>query len=159
MPTSTEEAVRRLGDLMIAFISETILGHERGLYKAGIPVSAPIIQVATANYLNTCYKSLIVKDDAFVLGKFREMTELIGHSEVCLINIIAQIMMAVHMNLDRSKIDTTSVETVDISVKTEVSRIFDPLRETVYKSLSHECHGEKIEDCDPNEPLFQIKTG
>jgi hypothetical protein len=117
-----------------------------------------MIQIATINYLNSCYKSLIVKDDPYVLEKFREMTELVGHSEVCLINIIAQISMAVHMNLDRSNIDTTDITTLDYSVKTEVDRIFTPLRPIVYKSLSHECHGEKIEDCDLNKPLFQLQA-
>jgi hypothetical protein len=156
--TATEEDRKKLGDLIIAFVSETIYGHERGLYRAGVPVSIGIIQFSAMNYLNGCYKSLILKDDEYVMTKFSEMTDLIGHSEVCLINIIMQIMVGVHTQLDRSKIDTTTLETLSLTVQAETARVIAPLKELVYKCISHECHGEKIEDCDPNEPLFFAKT-
>jgi hypothetical protein len=158
MPFSTEEARKKLGNLIIAFVSETIFGHERGFYRTGMEVGTGYIQLAAMNYMNTCYKSLILKNDPYVVGKFKEMTDLIGHSEVCLINIIMQIFISVHMSLDRSKIDRSTLETLSETVKVEIARVIEPLRDTIGKCVSHECHGEKIEDCDPNEPLFFVKT-
>lgn len=158
MVKSTEDGRDRLTDLIIAFISETIYGHERGFYRAGLTPNDAMIQFAAVNYLNGCYKSLILKDDEFVITKFKEMTELIGHSEVCLLNIIAQLLMMLHLNLDRSKIDRTTLETLSQTVETEVKNICQKIREMVKKSISHECHGDSIESCDPNVPLFELRT-
>jgi hypothetical protein len=157
MPNTVDNRPQ-LAQLMLDFISETILGHERGLYRAGIPVSRNVILGAAMNYLNGCYKSLILKDDEYVVQKFKEMTDLVGHSEVCLINIIMQILQLTHMSLDRTKIDTTSVDTLETTVKAEVGRIITPFKEKLAEGLAHVCHGEKIEDCDPNEPLFYART-
>jgi len=121
MPLPTEPAKKQVADLILAFASETIIGHERGLYKQGIPVSVPAIQLATANYLNVCYKSLILRDDPFVIQKFKEITDVIGHSEVCLISIIMQIILALHQSIDRSNLNFESVSTLENGLNVQLA--------------------------------------
>lgn len=154
--TEDEELYKQLGDCIVNFVIDIIHGNECGLFKSEIKITPLVIQLTAANYINVCYKALILKDDQYVVNKFKEMTDLKNHSEICLLNIIMQIVVMVHLNLDRTLIDISSPEALESSTRIEIIRVIDPMREIIRNVIVHECHGEKIENCDPNKPLFAL---
>ena len=156
-PDANSEAYKKLCDYVVTFVAETICANEIGFFRTGIAVTANTIQLTAANYINVCYRALILKNDDYVLNVFKEMTDLTGHSEICLLNTIIQILVPVHLSLDRTKFNRCSITTLESSVRLEIVRVIGPLLKDIQTMVSHECHGESIDTCDPTEPLIAIE--
>lgn len=151
------------------FVKNTICGQESGLYKSlylykidtGIDnirsdATKILLQYAIVDYLNCCYKSLILKDDDYVVNSFAKMKKEKHHSEICLLNIMFAVIRSAFLEVDRHKFnDMTYNEFMD-SVKKIYSEYLDDI--DYDKLLNHECSGIKIEECNPNEQLFFIKS-
>ena len=156
------------------FCIETICGHESGLFKLASANQIPLqlktlttttdrgkillknfIMMATTSYLNKCYRSLILKDDPHVTEKFHGMSQPLGHSEICLLNILAQLIITIHSTVNRKDFDVSSYENY---MKVFNERITANVSiSLIHKLISHECTGVDILSCDPDEPLFSLK--
>lgn len=150
------------------FIQNTIFGQESGLYKSlylynidtGIDnirsnTAKILLQYAIVDYLNSCYKSLILKDDDYVINYFAKIKKEKHHSEICLLNIMFAVIRSAFLEVDRHKFNDMTYDKFMDSVKKEYSEYLGGI--DYDKLLNHECNGEKIENCNPNEPLFLIK--
>ena len=159
----TESSTNALAKLICDFCFETMQGHESGMYKflptqdlddLLTPNMIFVIKDATLNYLNEAYKSLILKSDPYIQDKFDAMCKVNGHSEICLLNIIAAFIMNIHISLDRSKFDISSYDTYMQSVMVQLNAKRETSLDTLSKSISHKCTGTDISTCDPNQPMF-----
>jgi hypothetical protein len=161
---------QELSNLIKDFARETMKGQESALYKtfAGntniLGISKEnltnnnikgIFSEFISNYLNVCYKSMILKDDPYVLEKFGKMKSLHNHSEICLLNIIAALIANTHQQMDRSVLDTQSYEAYMLSVNFLLISILDNIK--LDDKISHTCTGMDISKCDPNKPMFYTK--
>jgi hypothetical protein len=161
-----------LSSLILGFVFDTCLGQERGVYKAihggafsGLSVDdlkkeepiGSILTGATADYMNGCYKSLITLDDKYIVSKFKEMTDECGHSEICLLNIIAQCIFLVYGTIIRDSLNTSSLEKYSESWEKQYRAISVGLSASMSGNLSHECKGIDIKSCNPDEPMFMTK--
>lgn len=151
------------------FCINTILGQESGLYKCLhiYNVEMPgidnirsdrvkiVLQHALVDYLNSCYKSLILKNDEYVIESFEKIKKTKNHSEICLLNIMFAVIRSAILEVDRHKFDDVSYDEFMYSVKKEYEIFFNSI--DFDKILDHECSGQKIESCNPDEPMFFIK--
>ncbi len=151
--------------VMEEFIKNTIHGHESGFYKTlylGQNVLKSdhmdgLIVVAAANYLNQAYKSLILDDDEYFMKYFNGMSSIMSHSHICLLNIVFAFLVKIHRAMDRDKFNIASYPKYMDSVKVELDEVFNSMRDEVVGSISHDCTGSNIKECDPNVDLFVIK--
>lgn len=149
------------------FCKNTIVGHESGLYKSihqGLMRLSPEslkdeamigpITLLTMNYMNSAYRSLILKNDKYIMTQFEEMQKLHNHSAICLLNIIFFLLINLHSSLARSQFNLSSyddyMQCVDIGLE---KALFKYHKELINK-LSHTCTGIDITTCNPNEDLF-----
>ena len=87
------------------------------------------------------------------------MTRCCGHSEICLLNIILQMITSIHSAFDRSLLDISGdVDQYLSSWDREFEKLTLGLIAILGQMLGHECHGEDIRKCDPNEPIFSVHT-
>lgn len=151
--------------LLWEFVEKTIIGHESGFYKLFVDTNDLLkssemklyYHLATINYLNQAYKALILDSDEYFMKYFNGISNVTDHSQICLLNISLAIILDVHNKIDRAQLDTTSYESYMNSVHTQLKNMKVPYSIIIETSLSHECKGENIKDCDPNEDLFYIK--
>lgn len=151
------------------FVGNTVLGHERGMYRVLVhrkysptvltkPNSFSLFTGAALNYFNGAYKSLVLRDDPYVVDCFDKMHKIYNHSYICLLNIVFKVYMETHSSLDRSKLDVTSLETFEKSVRQLLHASEQDIRLALSALLNHECHGQDISKCDPNETMFTAST-
>lgn len=166
------DSFEQTSKIITDFVINTITGHESAFYKtfhndSRIDFYDPLIadyliKTATATYLNSVYKSLILRNDKYITNIFDKIKSYTNHSEVCMLNLISRHLILLHNAVPRRRL-TLSMQTLDYE---NYMRIFQgffndirPLIEkTVIESLSHECTGVSIENCDPNIDLFTLNT-
>lgn len=112
-------SLRLASQLIVGFLKETIIGHERGLYRAKyhdppMPIvhdvslrelnnhTRAFIQETTMRYFNQLYDSLVKRNDNYVSVIFDRCQKLIDHSPVCLIIVIFKSCMRIHLELNRN---------------------------------------------------------
>lgn len=152
--------------IMLEFIRNTIMGHESGFYKMlnGAPnmLSSDsmhtMIDLAAANYLNSAYRALIRDDDEYFMKYFNDMSAVMNHSQICLLNITFVFLTSIHKGMTRKKFDLSSYSNYMESVRSDVDRVINEMKAKLTYSISHECKGENIKTCDPNIDLFVIKN-
>lgn len=160
-----------LARTILEFCKTTIMGHESGMFKSfyhrGTAIDdntyKMIIQISAANYLNSVYKSLILKDSEYITTIFDRITAISNHSKICLLNIILPIVIAMHLKIERSEQQFGNNDQFHVyynkhmnSVARQLDQIENDIIESLSRTLSHECHGIDISTCDPNKPLFTI---
>ena len=164
------ESKDELLNLIVEFCMSTIVGQESGIYKgasSGVnknilltdlskPSMTNTMVMFICHYINSCYKSLILKDDQYVTDKFAEMISIKNHSPVCLFGFILHIAKTTYEVFNREAFDTSSYESYMKSVKkqTFILRLVWLVR--LSGAFNHQCVGLKIEDCDPNEPFVKL---
>lgn len=151
-----------LKKLMEDFICRTIDGFESGIWKARkmadhikkLKISELNMFILSFNikYFNDAYKSLILKNDSYIMESFKKMTQLHDHSEICLLIIMFAHSMQIINNMDRSKIDSLNYQQYMEDIMKQTSKL-----SKINADMAHECHGEDISKCDPNVDLFYIK--
>jgi len=161
-----KESKQKLASLLVDFSIITIKGHESVLYKACGTILSLSRSFLTTNvigsmfssivtdYLNHCYRSLILDDDAYVTTKFNEMTSTMDHSKICLLNIIANIIKILFENIDRSNLDISTYEKYMNCITYQLNNSREKIIQNLSRSLSHECSGDDIKQQDPNQPMF-----
>jgi len=155
--------------LMCKFVTQTIIGHERGTYRVFAATGRPMDSLripntfrtlfggAAVSYFNGAYKSLILRDDKYIEASFDEMHNVCGHSHICLLNIVFKVYMTMHSQIDRTKLDTTCLASYQKSVETMIVPLAERFLTFYATMMNHECNGIDISTCDPDEPLFQLK--
>lgn len=73
---------------------------------------------------------------------------------ICLLNIVMSVTVSAHETIDRSTLDTQSLETLTESAEAQMERISETWIPALVRMLSHKCTGIDIRKCDPNEPIF-----
>jgi hypothetical protein len=153
-----------LADRIVQFIKNTIVGHESAIYKIAtkthpydkfeIPLEitmltkhhilSKLVATFTENYFNQVYESLVNKDDPYIINMFDELKNIMNHSPICLINIIAHTCVQYHIKLDRSLLITNSYESYMKSVNVILNDMFNEnFMDTLISGISHKCNGDK----------------
>jgi hypothetical protein len=169
MASASDETIQ-LAKIIVEFCKNTVKGHESGFFKLisreTIPMSVSDLSVnnnvtiknfiinATGKYLNSCYRSLIREDDPFIVNEFLNMTKIMKHSEICLLNIIFSVILKIHLELDRTKLNHSSYENYMTSVRDEINIKSSGICDILSNSLSHNCDGIDISTCDPDDDMF-----
>jgi hypothetical protein len=147
------------------YIVTTIRGFESAMYKmihSTLPdkikllkdINQPFIVIfkdAHEKYYTDTFNSFITKNDTYVTEIFDLLQSHKGHSKQCLLNILSQIAVSVHFNLDRKKFDVINYDSYMKSVTDEIVEtlsVFD-----IVKLFNHECNG--VADAD----LVLLKDG
>lgn len=156
--TITQE--QKMAGLIFDFCRDTIVGQEGGLYRMLGPEQLtdnylePIIITVSAQYFNGCYRSLILKDDPYILERFGAMKAVFDHSYVCLLNIVFTFKMELHKKLERERLDKSTYTKYKESVE-EILELFRSIfTGGISHSINHECTGEDISTCNPDEEMF-----
>lgn len=162
-------------NLLLDFIiNNFMIGQERAMYRA-ISGNFPstnefkisdlktdnvgnIIAIFTAKYLNDCYKSVILRDDPYVVKTFDAIMAINNHSIVCLLNFIYYFIQICYKLMDRSLFNTDSLEVYSSRVNYQLGII----RFIIYKSfrgmMDHKCAGAKTSELDPNDPFIKLQN-
>lgn len=166
---SDNKAPNRIASLMCKFVTQTIIGHERGMYRFFATTRQPMDRLrvpntfrtlfgdAAVSYFNGAYKSLILRDDKYIQASFDEMHNVCGHSYVCLLNIVFKAYMTMHSQIDRTKLDTVSLASYQKSVETMIVPLAERFLTFCATMMNHKCSGIDISTCDPDKPLFELK--
>lgn len=114
-----------------------------------------ILNDGIVDYLNSCYRSLILCDSAYITYHFSKMKRCYNHSEICLLNIIALVIKAFHLTLDRRAYDISGdIDAYLSSFDRQFEILSLPMIMIVSCTLSHKCVGKNIKECDPQIPMF-----
>lgn len=151
----------QLADLLCDFVKNTIIGQLSEFYKIGLisnGVWKKIARGAIINYYNSCYKSLILRNDIYVTENFDNFKKILGYSEICLLHILLWMTIATYKKLiETYKYESQSYSEFMTTMDNKIKNIITSIRETLKKSLSHQCTGIDITTCDPNEDLFVLE--
>ena len=86
-------------------------------------------------------------------------TNVVKHNYLCLLKMACSIVGVVFINMDRSKLDKTTLESFMNSLDIEVSQFINTL--ITEETIAHQqfpCDTTDIRTCDPNIKLFEIKV-
>lgn len=138
------------------FTTQTILGIYMSLYRIKKNIDDYNIRLILLNqYLNDCYKNLILQDDTYIITIFNNMQKLSGYSPLCLLHHV--------MIISKIIVESLNDITCFILLPEDILRqrlsiliwlIVNNLTNKVFKNI-HICDGPKtLMDYNPNEPLF-----
>lgn len=158
----------QLAGEMINFVLNEIIGAERGMYRTIVPMygSDPLkdndrwgalFAEFHVQYFNRAYRSLILRDDEFLNDAFDKMRSHLGHSHICLLNTLVNVILSTHQAVPRDNLDTTSLDSYTHSVHDHLTRILEQSAEKIRRHVSHDCTGDDIATCDPDEVLFSLE--
>lgn len=147
--------MEELISLVSQYIINVIMGFESGMYKT-IARTQPerletlacddqpfitIFRDAHEKYYTTTFNSIIKKDDTYVVATFNNFAKVCEHSKQCLLNILANLTVSIHFNLDRPELDITSYEKYMASLKSEILKKLSIIQ--LKKLFDHVCYGPK----------------
>lgn len=148
---------------LIEFIKTTIIGFESGLYShlgenmKNDYMGLVLLQFCAEHY-NSVYKSLIIKDDKFIVEKFEQLENLSGHNCLCMIDILYRLTQKSITKLSRFNYNTTSYELLMESVKNQLDNIEWFENNELENLTSHSCTPILIENLDPNTKIFLMQN-
>lgn len=158
-----------MANLMCDFMVNTVKGYESGIYKSFTSNNKNHEQLRSNNikfllikfnidYHNKLYRSLILKDDQYVIEELGKIHNTMNHSYICLLNILCKFTTDLITNRDRSLMNVDSYEKYMDSVCWHLEMWKSTLMKTLPSTLSHTCSGDDIATCNPDQPLFFMKT-
>ena len=152
------------------FVHNTITGFESGMYKTfqkDHPSKvvyltkrlAPIFEIY-ANlyevYFKDIYNALITKNDNYVNNVFDKFKDLSNHAPQCLLCILINIIVLVHFNLDRNKLNIDNIGEYFESVKIEIDKNLNLI--DIQSLFNHQCTGNlQVKLLDSTDKLVSIK--
>jgi hypothetical protein len=142
------------------FLTDTICGYYSGIYKMLGPVLTQehIISVQLFNviYFNDAYRSLIRRDDEYIMRVFDKLHSFYNHSYICLLNITFFHTNTILEKITIDKLNLKDYETFMNSVSNCIKNNIAStnLREKFITSFNHKCEGIDISKCNPNEDMF-----
>lgn len=127
-------------------------------------LSFAMVQLSLAEELNDHFKALIQKRGTWLANKLKPIHVATKHSYICMFLIAMKILMQCAQNLDRRMV----VALMAIWPQPDRLSFFTCLLSAYWSAYSkvvitvlqqhfgHECHGESLDTCDPNENLFKF---
>lgn len=143
----------KINGRIISYVTQTIIGFESGLYKMIEKMNIdsnlsylldnhqPFIVIFRdlhENHFTRTFRSIF--DDKSVepiVYFFNELEKISKHNKICLLNIIANLTVSVHFNLDRKKLNINNCTNFIKSLIAEINRII--LAVDISKLFDHEC--------------------
>ncbi|AYV85620.1 MAG: putative orfan [Satyrvirus sp.] len=148
------------------YIVEIIVGFEIALYKMVLEKYPDKLKLLSSNhqpfitifrdahekYYTSTYNSIAKKDNKHVVVIFDMLQKISGHSYSCLLNILANLIVSIHFNIDRKKLDYRKYESYletlneEINVTSSIAKINDLFNHKCSKTeqLNPLLHGEKF---------------
>ena len=156
---------------LIEFVYNTMCGQESGIYKTildnkleiplitlNTPLVVEIFSEAITEYLNQCYRSLILKNDVFVLESFKKLKDLSSeknHSYFCLLKIVANLIYYFNRRIVRENLDISSYNKYMTSFTNEFNNIYSSNVHEIRTKFNHTCNDtQNIEKMNPNIDMF-----
>lgn len=158
---------RTLEDAIFAFIKNMVMAHQSTIYKlfgATAKIRTQLMfRQGTINYINDVYKSLILKNDDYVISCFTKLKSSNEHSEVCICRMILSGCMAMYNVLASLKTygKTTKCDGYDTYmafVSSAIDSLAEKIKLNLIRSMNHKCTSVKIDTCDPDIPLFILSA-
>jgi len=157
---------------LIEFVYNTMCGQESGIYKSIVtntldiplttlktPLIIELFNGAITDYLNQCYKALILKNDAYIIESFTKIKESSPegkHSYICLLNIIACLIFYFHKRIIRENFDLSSYNNYMTSFTQEFNNVYLKNVFELRSKFNHICGDTRnIDNMDPNIEMFK----
>lgn len=126
--------------------------------------------VFTTDHFNRIYTALVNGTDEYFTKPFYDMynsqitnemdsEKVVKHNYLCLLKMACSVVGVVFINMDRSKLDKTNLESFMNTLDIEVSQFINTL--ITDQTIEHQqfsCDTTDIKTCDPNIKLFEIKV-
>lgn len=157
---------------LIEFIYNTMCGQESGIFKSIVtntldiplttlktPLVLELFNEAIVDYLNQCYRSLILKNDIYIIKTFEKIKNSSpekNHSYICLLNIIAYMILFFHKRIIRENLDISSYNNYMTSFTDEFNNVYSKNICELRIKFNHVCKDTRnIEDMDPDVDIFK----
>lgn len=137
---------------IISYVVQIITGFESGLYKMIEKMGnesnldylsdnhQPFITIFRdlhENHFTRTCKLIVDNSDESIVNFFNEQEKISKHNKYCLLNILANLTVSIHFNLNRKKLDTKSYTTFMESLVTEIKNTIPATK--LFNLLDHEC--------------------
>jgi len=164
---AADNSQNMFAERMLNFVMTTLRGQYSGLYKSGLVCTTPFARLkmihvgALVTYFNDAYKSLIRRDDEYIVNVFNSIKKIYNHSEICLLNILfAACKKCIEMTVETNLNKDSGYQMFMACVEKELVRIVGAMSmvASFRKLATHDCHGMKIELCNPEEDMFYMTT-
>ena len=142
------------------FTKQTITGIYMYLYRNQIEINDENTRlILLIEYMNMCYKNLILQDDIYIKNTFDKMQLYSGYSPLCLLHNVMAISKVVVKSLDNIKsFLPCPIDELREKLSTIIWLIITPMINEVFKD-QHKCDGPKtLTDCDSEVPLFFVSA-
>lgn len=169
---------------LVAFSTQAVTGIQMAVFRmTGTPPDSKDPNIGNlkvalfANYLNDCWKSLILQDDDFVVNSFQEIYNVLpSESPLCLIHKIMAVGQ-IFLQVSEIEFETSIPEDQRNHENPLYVNLLRGILETVYKEklyecfdslfsnnefTLHQCSGPKfpqIIEEDPESPIFNVSLG
>lgn len=139
-----------------SFTTQAVCGIYMSLYKIQKNIANYNIRlVLLTEYLNSCYKNLILQNDTYIITTFNDMQKLSCYSPICLLHNVMSISRIIIESLDDINSFTLLPENIlrkNLSIF--IWLIVNSFTKEIFKNI-HKCDGPKtLIDCNSEEPLF-----
>ncbi|XWV26970.1 putative orfan [Tupanvirus soda lake] len=153
------------------YIHQVISGFESGIYKM-IHENHPdklkylsskhqpfitIFRDLHEAYYTKTFNSIIKKDDKFVVDTFDRFQKISNHSKQCLLNVLANLIVSIHFNIDRKKLEYNNYNAYMKSLHVVINETIAVIN--MEKLFSHECNGvddSKLQPLSDGEKFIKI---
>lgn len=152
------------------YVHQIIFGFESGLYKVLQEENTGRISMLSDNkqpfisifrdlheeYYTKVYNSMVEKDDLFISQMFNEFNVFIpGHSNKCILTVLANLAISVHFNLNRKKLDFSDHDSYMNSVTKQINSTIDTVN--IHNLFSHNCRNTELNKLSKGEKFLTIK--
>lgn len=146
----------KLVAMISKYISSIIIGFESGMYKMVeqnnkermkllADKNHPFITLFRdlhEKYYTATFNSIINRGDKNVVEMFDNLKKLTNHSNRCILNILANLSVSVHFNIDRKKLIFITYDEYISSVGNEVSIVLSAIN--LPKLFDHICVEDEL---------------
>jgi hypothetical protein len=141
----------------LAYCQRTFVGVVRVIYRQLGAIKEKGVffaqmQLVLCQYLNQCYKSLLLKDDPQVMD---DCAPFASHSPVCLFTLMHRTIMLMAAKLSFDTLSFTNIDSLSVGIQIQFTSIALSLPPN--PSFMHNCQGVAQKDCNPLDPLFVIQ--
>jgi len=150
------------------YITRTIVGIVRGCWRSvqlredtmNPSTFGTCVKLGVPQYFNICYRALILKNDPVVLHDFDQIDKHVKnpHSRICLLILFHKYILLLLQDICWDTIwDAKTVDEAQARFQTQWEIAHQVGAEKLNAMLEHQCHGEEISGCNPEEPLFVLR--
>jgi len=167
---------QELEEMIRDYIKDVIVGFESGFYQLLTKVNSDRISLLTSKhqpfitifrdthekYFTKVYQKMVAKQDEKLIQTFDQFQKITNHSVHCLLNILANLTVSVHFNLDRKKLQCNNYDNYVASLETEIDETISVGLPAILKIFNHEppCQGpcdSELQFLPDKESFIKIK--